>query len=83
MALPLIKTKNECFDKFKEFKALVEKQLEMKIDNGDEFISKQFRDFLKNEGIAKQTLAPHTPQENGATRTKTLYHSNNKNITSQ
>ena len=57
-----IKAKSECFDKFKEFKALVEKQLEKKIkvfrsDNGGE--------FMKKEGIARQTSAPYIPQQNG------------------
>ena len=61
-----IKAKSECFNKFKEFKALVEKQSEKKIkvfrsDNGDEFMSNQFGEFLKKEGIARQTSAPYTP----------------------
>ena len=42
-----IKAKSECFDKFKEFKTLVENQSEMKIkvfrsDNGGEYMSKKF-----------------------------------------
>ena len=65
-----IKAKSECFNKFKEFKALVEKQSEKKIkvfhsDNGDEFMSNQFKEFLKKEGFARQTLPPYTPQQNG------------------
>ena len=67
-----IKVKSECFDKLKEFKALVENQCEMKIkvlpfDNGGEFMSNQFEEFLKKEGIARQTPAPHTRQQNGVT----------------
>ena len=65
-----IKVKGECLDKFKEFKALVENRCEKKIkmlrsDNGGEFMSNQFREFLKKEGIARQTSTPYTPQQNG------------------
>jgi len=65
-----LKTKGECFEKFKEFKALVETQSEHKIktfrsDNGGEYISKPFKRFLKDHGIEKQTSTPYTPQQNG------------------
>jgi hypothetical protein len=53
-----IKAKSECFAKFKEFKALVEKQSEKKIkvfrsDNSGEFMSNKFDELLKKEGIAR------------------------------
>jgi transposase InsO family protein len=56
-------------EKFKEFKALVEKQSEYKIkvfrsDNGGEYISKGFQGFLKAHGIEKQTFTPYRPQQN-------------------
>jgi transposase InsO family protein len=49
----LLKSKGECLEKFKEFKALVEKQSDYKIkvfrsDNGREYISKGFQAFLKS-----------------------------------
>ena len=52
-----LKKKSEVFDKFKEFKALVENQTENKIkvlrtDNGGEFCSKEFEEFCKKCGIA-------------------------------
>ncbi len=58
------------FDKFKEYKALVENQTNMKIktilsDNGGEFVSKKFDNFLHECGIQRQTSAPYTPQQNG------------------
>ena len=64
-----IKVKSECFDKFKEFKALVENQCKKKIkvlpsDNGGEFMSNEFGEFLKKQGIARQTSTPYTPQQN-------------------
>ena len=66
----IIKAKSECFAKFKEWKALVEKQCEHKIkvlrsDNGGEYVSIQFDELLKHEGIARQTSTPYTPQQNG------------------
>ena len=52
-----LKKKSEVFDRFKEFKALVENQIEKKIkvlrtDNGGEFYSKEFEEFYKKCGIA-------------------------------
>jgi transposase InsO family protein len=65
----LLKSKGECLEKFKEFKALVEKQSEYKIkvfrsDNGGEYISKGFQGFVKAH-IEKQTSTPYRPQQNG------------------
>ena len=62
--------KSEVFDKFKEFKALVENQIEKKIkvlrtDNGGEFCKKEFEEFCKKCGIALQKNTPYTPQKNG------------------
>ena len=52
-----LKKKFEVFDRFKEFKALVENQTEKKIkvlrtNNGGEFCSKEFEEFYKKCGIA-------------------------------
>ena len=65
-----LKAKSECFERFKEFKALVEKEVEAEIkvfrsDNGGEYTSNQFQAYLKAQGIVHQTSAPHTPQQNG------------------
>ena len=65
-----LRKKSEVFDKFKEFKALVENQTEKKIkvlrtDNGGEFCSKEFEEFCKKCGIARQKTTPYTPQQNG------------------
>jgi len=53
-----LKKKSEAFDRFKEFKALVEYQTEKKIkvlrtDNGVYFCSKEFEEFCKKCGIAQ------------------------------
>ncbi len=57
------------FDKFKAYKALVQNQIGMKIktlrsENGKEFVSKKFDNFLHECGIQRQTNAPYTPQQN-------------------
>jgi hypothetical protein len=65
-----LRKKSEVFDKFKEFKALVENQTEKKIkvlrtDNGGEFCGNEFKEFCKKCGIARQKTTPYTPQQNG------------------
>lgn len=65
-----LKSKNEVFEHFKTFKALVQNQTDRKIkvlrsDNGGEYINFKFQAFLKLHGIRHQTTVPHTPQQNG------------------
>eukprot|EP00253_Pinus_taeda_P009597 PITA_09597 len=65
-----LKKKSKFFDRFKEFKALVENQTEKKIkvlrtDNDGEFCSKEFEEFYKKCGITWQKTTPYTPQQNG------------------
>eukprot|EP00253_Pinus_taeda_P026055 PITA_26055 len=65
-----LKKKSEVFDRFKEFKGLVENQTEKKIkvlrtDNGGEFCSKEFEEFCKKCGISWQKTTPYTPHQNG------------------
>ena len=37
----------------------------LRTDNGGEYISKAFDDFLSKNGIARQNSSPYTPQQNG------------------
>ena len=65
-----LRNKSQVFDRFKEFEALVENQIEKKIkvlttDNGGEFCKKEFKEFCKKCGIARQNTTPYTPQQNG------------------
>ncbi|KAJ0869659.1 putative RNA-directed DNA polymerase [Helianthus annuus] len=65
-----LKHKHEAFEKFKEWKVLVERQSERKIkklrtDNGLEFCSNEFHSFCRNKGIARHLTIPGTPQQNG------------------
>lgn len=66
----MLKSKDQVFEKFKEFKALAEKQTGQKIkairsDNGREYLSGAFENFLVSQGIKRQLTVPHTPQQNG------------------
>ena len=65
-----LKHKLEAFEKFKDFKALVENDIDLKIkglrsENGDEFTSNQFDEFCEEHGINRHFLATRTPQQNG------------------
>ena len=66
----LMKWKSEAFEKFKEFRAEVENQLDKRLkairsDRGGEYIFGDFRDYLIENGIVSQLTAPGTPQQNG------------------
>ena len=67
--------KSETYSKFCEFKAVVEKELGKKVkalrsDNGGEYISDEFKDFCKAEGIQRELIAPHNPQQNEVAKRK-------------
>lgn len=66
----LIKHKSEVFSAFKEYKAYAEKSTgcnikKLRSDNGGEYLSNEFSQFLKQEGITRQLTVDHTPQQNG------------------
>ena len=61
-----LKNKSEVFEKFRNFKALVENQSglhtkALRTDRGGEYISKEFLRFCKESGIHKQFTARYTP----------------------
>ena len=69
--------KSETYSKFCEFKALVEKESGKKVkalrsDNGGEYISDKFKDFYKEEGIRRELITPHNPQQNGVAEWKNI-----------
>ena len=39
-------------------------------DNGGEYISGEFKDFYRKEGIQREIIAPHNPQQNGVAERK-------------
>ena len=64
-----LKRKDEVFERFKEFKALIKNLSENKIkilrsDNGGEFTSNEFNDFCKEAGIKRELTIPYNPQQN-------------------
>jgi hypothetical protein len=66
----ILKYKSEAFEKFKEWKALREKELGKQVkrfrtDGGGEYTSKKFAEYLKSEGILQEMTTPYTPQSNG------------------
>ena len=70
-----LKTKDEVFDRFKEFKALVENSTGKKIkilrsDNGGKYIDKNFTEFCAREGIKREWTAPYNPEQNGVAERK-------------
>ncbi|GJY85814.1 putative RNA-directed DNA polymerase [Tanacetum coccineum] len=71
----LLKHKHEVFETFKVFKNEVENQLGKTIkairsDRGGEYISQEFKDYLKANGIVQQLTPPYTPQHNGVSERK-------------
>ena len=69
--------KSETYSKFCEFKALVEKESGKQVkalrsDNGGEYISSEFKYFCSKEGILRELIAPHNPQQNGVAERKNI-----------
>ena len=62
----LLKQKSKAFNKFKEFKVLVERQS----DRGREFTSNEFYNYCKSYGIQRQLIASYAPKQNGITERK-------------
>jgi hypothetical protein len=72
-----LKSKDEVFSKFKEFKALIENLSERKIkilrsDNGGEYTSKEFVNYCKDVGIKRDLTTPYNPQQNGVVERKNI-----------
>jgi hypothetical protein len=66
----ILKYKSEALEKFKEWNALREKESGKQVkrfrtDGGGEYTSKKLTEYLKSEGILKETTTPFTPQSNG------------------
>ncbi|KAL0445606.1 UNVERIFIED_CONTAM: Copia protein [Sesamum latifolium] len=75
----LIRYKSKAFERFKEYKFKVENQTGRRIkalrsDRGREYLSGEFIDYLKKNGILSQWTPPGTPQLNGVAerRNRTL-----------
>ena len=67
--LYVFKSKDEVFQRFKEFKYSVEKETGYEIkclrsDNGGEYKSANFETFLRDNGIKHECAVPKTPEQN-------------------
>src|ERR1700683_5341105 len=65
-----LKCKSDAFAAFKEWLTFVEKETGCSLlifctDNGSEFLSKEWKKFLKDRGIRHETTSPNTPEQNG------------------
>ena len=65
-----LRTKDEAFQKFVEWKVLVENQTGKRLkclrtDNGLEFCNHSFDKVCKESGIKRHKTCPYTPQQNG------------------
>lgn len=65
-----IRAKSEVFSKFKEYLAAAERITGNKVralhtDNGGEYTSGEFVQFMKSRGIASRRTCANTPQQNG------------------
>ena len=65
-----LKSKDQVFEKFLEWKAMVEKSVGRKLkvfrtDNGGEYTSKEFERYLMTEGVRHELTIPKTPEQNG------------------
>ena len=65
-----MKNKSEVAEFFVRFTALLENETGRKVrtlrsDNGGEYCSKSFSNWLSQRGIRHETSAPHSPQQNG------------------
>ena len=66
----ILKPKSEALESFKKHQAMIEKVHGKRIgrfrtDGGGEYTSHAFLDYLRQEGIQKETTTPYTPQSNG------------------
>ena len=70
-----LKAKTETFDRFKEFKALIENQTGRHIrilrsDNEGEYESNELDDFCREAGIKKELTVSYNPQQIGVAERK-------------
>ena len=65
-----LKSKDQVFNTFKQYKSEVENQTGKMIkclrsDNGREYVNNEFDKYLRENGIKRQLTVPYSPQQNG------------------
>src|ERR1700728_1166773 len=68
--IAFLKCKSDAFAAFKEWLIFAEKQTGQQLyifrtDNGGKFLTKEWRQMLKDRGIRHETTSPDTPEQNG------------------
>jgi transposase InsO family protein len=68
-----LKNKDDTFVAFKDWKVMIERQIDRKVkvlrtDNGGEFCSAAFNDYCRQEGIVRHHTIPYTQQNGVAER---------------
>jgi len=71
----LLKHKDQTLESFKNFKALVENQTNLKIkmlrlDNEGEYNNNEFNVYYTKYEIKRKFMIPYTPKQNGVTERK-------------
>lgn len=66
----ILKNKSDTFNKFKEYKILIENQVgrnvkRLKTNNGLEYLSTKFNELCNKEGIIRHNIVRKNPQQNG------------------
>ena len=66
----VLKSKDEAFEKFKEWKTMVtlktgKRIKRLRTDNGWEFVKHEFEKFCQQEGIIRHKIVVYTPRQNG------------------
>ena len=69
--------KSEAFEKFRENKANVEKELgvyikQLRSNQDGEYLSGEFKSYLDQEGIISQLSSPVTPHQNGVSKRRNI-----------
>jgi transposase InsO family protein len=70
MRITFLKRKSDTLTAFKEYKAYVSRQYNVHLhkvrsDQGGEYLSKEFDEYLKGKGIKRQLTVHDSPQQNG------------------
>lgn len=71
----MLRNRSDALEAFKNYKQKAEKQTgqlirKLRTDNGKEYLSNAFKNFLKDEGITHQLSVEYTPQQNGVAERK-------------
>lgn len=69
-AVYLLTTKDEVFEAFQQYTSMAENHFDRKIarircDNGGEYVSNDFSEYCKANGVTMEKTIPYTPQQNG------------------